>query len=166
MVDYEQLNIKLRADEMAVWKAQAEKKTNGNITAFLRNCVQKAISNESQVEALNLERENRKLDALAKGQAQVIDLLQKLLLSQEKQRALTSKMAELARNDVDQVLIEKVLADIADGNPATAKAIAKKINAPEVKVLEALTILETEGKVKRNFLVRPNTFEVKQDADE
>ncbi len=159
MPQYDQINLKLKQEELDMWKTHAEHAGIG-MTQFIRNCVTRTITGDSDPRVVNLETENRKLDVLVNGQREVIELLNQLLASREIQAEINTRITETAKHNVDQETLDTIMAFLKTNGSTSGKQASKHLGMSEIKVMEALTLLESEGKVKRNFMVKPNKYEV------
>lgn len=153
------INIRVDDEDLKAWRARANE-TGGNLSQFIKNAVHKAISGHDDTTMLNLENENRKLDILVNSQREVIDLLNRMVESRAIQAEIGARMTAIASLDVDQGTVDRVMDAVREHGPVSIKQTAEHTGLSEVKVMEGLQLLEADGRVKRNFMQRPNTFEV------
>jgi hypothetical protein len=163
MSNYEQINLKLKPDEKAMWDKHAEKARS--MTQFIRNCVQRAIAGDTGNDVPeHLERtiqdQTNQLKAIINNQRQQIELLTNIIEVVSEQSILKESMKRIAGDTTDQDLMEAVFTAIDERGPITLKAIAKEVDRGEVDVHKSLQLLEDMGKIKVDYLRKPYKYEV------
>ena len=155
MPDYKQINLKLYENEINSWQKHADQETNGNMTRFIQNCINRCISNDA-VQNIDLTSVNKRLDAMSRELLKIESKIETL----SKAEIAPSTIIVAETGEHQETIEERLVLSMLEKGKANALQIAHKINIPESKAMEVLEYLVSVQVVRRNYATRPNTFEI------